>query len=225
MRYLILIAALALLAVPAHAQVTSYYSWEDDGTILGSYGNLVDATNVAGAQMGSQGSTLPDYECPGAYHGTRYLHVAEDPHSGTPQAFLCWVVGLQEGDIVDAMFYGYDLTPGASPSQRIWGSYTETGGDINSYSGSAGGNDTYTAGTGWGLVSYTWTFWSDGGLHDGLVIQSRLYSTPSTSDPDHTDFWVDYVCVTSPDHSTQVFPGESTPVEDSTWTTIKALFR
>ncbi len=225
MKYLILIAALALLAVPAHAQVGSYYSWEDGGTILDSYGNLVDAVNVSGPQTGSQGSTLPDYTCPGAYDGEYYLHVAEDPHSGTPQAFLCWVVGLQEGDIVDAMFYGYDLTPGASPSQRIWGSYTETGGDINSYSGSAGGNDTYTAGTGWDLVSWSWVFDSDTGNHDGLVIQSRLYSTPSTSDPDHTDFWVDYVCVTSPDHSTQVFPGESTPVEGSTWATIKALFR
>jgi hypothetical protein len=225
MRYLILIAALALLAVPAHAQVTSYYSWEDGGTILDSSGNLVDATNVAGPQIGSQGSTLPDYECPGAQEGTYYLHVAEDPHSGTPQAFIAWVTNLNDGDEVTASFYGYDLTPGASPSQRIWGSYTETGGDINSYSGSAGGNDTYTAGTGWDLVSYTWTFWSDGGLHDGLVIQSRLYSTPSTSDPDHTDFWVDYVCVTSPAHSTQIFPGEGTPVEDSTWATIKALFR
>ena len=95
MKYLILIAALALLAVPAHAQVGSYYSWEDGGTILGSYGNLVDAVNVSGPQTGSQGSTLPDYTCPGAYDGEYYLHVAEDPHSGTPQAFLCWVTGLQ----------------------------------------------------------------------------------------------------------------------------------
>ena len=222
MKYLILIAALALLAAPAHAQVGSYYSWEDGGTILGSYGNLVDAVNVSGPQTGSQGSTLPDYTCPGAYDGEYYLHVAEDPHSSTPQAFIAWVTNLNDGDEVTASFYGYDITPGASPSQRIWGAYT-TSDDINNYLGSAGGNLDYTAGLGWDRVEYTWTF--AGGDGNALVIQTRLYSTPSTSDPDHTDFWVDYVCVTSPVHSTQVFPGESTPVEDSTWAAIKALFR
>ncbi len=220
------VIALVLIAVPAFAQQTLNYSWEDGGTILGFYGsNLVDASNVSGPQTGSQGSLLPDYTCPGAVDGTYYLHVAEDPHTGTPQAFICWVDGLLEGDIVDAMFYGYDITPGASPSLRIWGSYTATGGDVNSYHGSAGGADPYTAGTGWDLVSHTWTFWSDGGLHDGLVVQSRLYSTPSPSAPGHADYWVDYVCVTSPAHSTQVFPGESTPVENWTWAAIKALFR
>ncbi len=223
MRYLILIAALALLAVPAHAQVTSYYSWEDGGTIIGSYGsNLVGVANVSGPQMGSQGSTLPDYECPGAQEGTYYLHVAEDPHSGTPQAFIAWVTDLNDGDEVTASFYGYDITPAASPSWRIWGHYTDSV-DPESYLGSAGGNDAYTAGTGWDYVEWTWTF--AGGDGNALMVEGRLYSTPSTSDPDHTDYWCDYVCVTSPAHSTQIFPGEGTPVEDSTWAAIKALFR
>ncbi len=220
------VIALVLIAVPAFAQQTLNYSWEDGGTILGFYGsNLCCDTNVSGPQTGSQGSTLPDYTCPGAVDGTYYLHVAEDPHTGTPQAFLCWVVGLQEGDIVDAMFYGFDTSLGASPSQRIWGSYTETGGDINSYSGSAGGNDAYTAGEGWDLVTHSWTFWADGGLHDGLVIQSRLYSTPSTNDPDHTDFWIDDITVTAPAHATIIFPEPVSPVEESSWTNIKALYR
>ncbi|MCK4409845.1 MAG: hypothetical protein KAW67_07150, partial [Candidatus Eisenbacteria sp.] len=154
--------------------------------------------------------------------GTYYLHIAEDPHSGTPQAYIAWVTDLNDGDEVTASFYGYDITAGASPSLRIWGAYTSSD-DINDYLGSAGGASGYTAGTGWDLVSYSWTF--AGGDGNALCIQARLYSTPSTSDPDHTDFWVDYVCVTSPAHSTQTFPGEGTPVEDLTWATIKALFR
>lgn len=222
MKYLILIAALALLTGPAHAQVGAYYSWEDGGTILGSYGNLVDDSNVTGIQIGSQGSTLPDYQCPGAHHGTRYLHVAEDPHSSTPQAYLAWVTGLNNGDEVTASFYGYDTSPEASPSLRIWGAYSSSI-DIDDYLGSAGGSSEYTAGLGWDRVEYTWTF--DGGDGNALVIQGRLYSTPSTSDPDHTDFWMDYITVTSPVHATQYFPGESTPVEASDWSTIKALFR
>jgi hypothetical protein len=222
MRYVATIAALAMLAVPAHAQVTSYYSWEDEGTILGSYGNLTDATNVTGAQIGSQGSTLPDYECPGAYEGTHYLHVAEDPHSGTPQAYLAWVTGLNDGDFVTAGFYGYDITAGSSPSLRIWGSYT-TSDDINNYLASAGGSSEYTAGLGWDYVEYTWEF--AGGDGNALLIQGRLYSTPSTSDPDHTDFWIDMITVTSPAHGTQVFPGESTPVEAGSWARVKALYR
>ncbi len=225
MKKLLILAIVVLFATPALAVQTLNYSWEDGGTILGFYGNLVDDTNVSGAQTGSQGSTLPDYTCPGAVDGNFYLHVAEDPHSGTPQAFVAWVTGLQEGDIVEAMFYGYDITEGGSPSLRIWGGYTETGGDVNSYSGSAGGASGYTAGLGWDLVSHSWTFFADGGLHDGLTVQARLYSTPSTSDPDHTDFWIDNLTVTAPDHATIHFPEAVNPVEVQTWTGIKALYR
>ena len=65
------VIALVLIAVPAFAQQTLNYSWEDGGTILGFYGsNLCCDTNVSGPQTGSQGSTLPDYTCPGAVDGT-----------------------------------------------------------------------------------------------------------------------------------------------------------
>jgi hypothetical protein len=221
------VIALVLIAVPAFAQQTLNYSWEDGGTLLGSYsfpgGNTFES-NVTGAQTGLQGSTLPPYTCPGAVDGVRYLHVAEDPHYGTPQAFLAWVTGLVDGDVVDAMFYGYDLTAGGSPSWRIWGGYT-FGGDINNYIASAGGASGYTAGTGWDLVSHSWTFDSGTGTRDGLVIQGRLYSTPSTSDPDHTDFWADDITVTAPMTATIHFPEAGVPVEDSSWGNIKALYR
>ena len=194
MRLLVGLLVAAICAAPALADT---YSWEDGvGTILGSYGNLVDPTNVTGSQTGSQGSTLPDYTCPGAHSGDRYLHVAEDPHYSTPQAFLAWITGLTDGDVIDASFFGYDITPGASPSLRIWAHYTSSG-DINDYKGSASGNSEYTDGTGWDDVGYSWTFDSDGGSRDALVIEARLYSTPSTSDPDHTDYWIDDVTVTS----------------------------
>ena len=195
MRVLTGVLGVVLLATPALADS---YGWEDGvGTILGSYGNLVGEANVTGPQTGSQGSALPDYTCPGAHSGDRYLHVAEDPHYSTPQAFVAWVTGLTDGDVIDADFWGYDTSAGSSPSLRIWGHYT-MGGDINSYEGSAGGNDAYTAGTGWDNVGWNWTFDSALGTRDGLVIEARLYSTPTTSSPDHTDYWIDDVTVTAP---------------------------
>ena len=194
-----LLGVAALVAAPALATQTVFYSWEDGGTILGSYGNLVDPTNVSGPQTGSQGSTLPDYTCPGAASGEKYLHVAEDPHASTPEAFVGWVQGLNAGDTVTASFKGYDITAGASPSLRIWGAYT-AGDDINNYSSSAGGNSTYTAGTGWDLVEHTWTF--SGAAGEALRISARLYSTPATSDPDHTDYWIDDLTITAPDGAT-----------------------
>ncbi|MCK5596388.1 MAG: hypothetical protein KAJ04_02975 [Candidatus Eisenbacteria sp.] len=111
------VIALVLIAVPAFAQQTLNYSWEDGGTILGFYGsNLCCDTNVSGPQTGSQGSTLPDYTCPGAVRWRPTTCTwPRIRTTGTPQAFLCWVVGLQEGDIVDAMFYGFDTLAGREP--------------------------------------------------------------------------------------------------------------
>ncbi len=221
MKKLLILAIVVLFATPALAVQTLNYSWEDGATILTSYGNLVDDTNVSGVQIGddSLGGT---YSCPGAVDGTYYLHVAEEPIGGTPEAFVAWVTGLVEGDIVEAMFYGYDVTPGASPSLRIWGGYTSDPLDVDSYHGSAGGNDAYTAGLGWDLVSHSWTFFADGGNHDGLTIKARLYSgTGGTKG----DFWVDDITVTAPDHAVIHFPEPVSPVEVQTWTGIKALYR
>lgn len=222
----LLIVGLAVLFIAPAASAVQYqcYSWEDCvGTILGSYGNLVDPMNVCGPQTGSQGPDLPPYTCPGAHSPERYLHVAESPHSGTPEAFIAWVINLNTDDVVYAHFYGYDITPGASPSLRIWGAETTTD-DINNYLGSESGNLAYTAGTGWDMVAHTWTFIN---AHAGgaLRISARLYSTPSTLDPARTDFWIDSVCVEAPDHATIIFPGDYSAVEDATWTSIKALYR
>jgi hypothetical protein len=138
-------------------------------------------------------------DVPGALEGARYLRVAEDPHDGTPQAYVAFIEGLQENDTVSASFWGYDTTPGASPSMRIWGHYAFNG-DVNSYDGSASGNSTYTGTAGepqqgdWWQVGHTWTVAAD---KEALVVEVRLYSTPSTSDPNHTDYFVDLLEVTT----------------------------
>lgn len=198
--------------------------WESGATILGAYGNLVDPTNVSGPQDGDCGDCSGGtYICPGACEGLGYLHVAEEPHYGTPQAYLAWITNLTDGDVIIASFYGYDDTPGASPSLRLYAHYT-TSDDIENYQGSAGGLTDYTAGTGWDFLENTWIFDSGGRTRDALVIEARLYSTPSTGEY-RTDFWIDYICVAAPEHATVIFPETATPIEDATWTRVKALYR
>ena len=191
-----------LMATPLSAKT---YSWEDGvGTIMGAYGNLVDPTNVTGPQTGQAGDS-GTYDCPGAHSGLRYLHLAEEPHSGTPQPYIAFIEGLTDGDVVDASFFGYDTTPGSSPGLKIWAHYAVSG-DV-SYVGSADGNNDYTAGTGWDQVSWSWTFDSDSGARDALVIEARLYSTPA-SGTYRTDYFIDDISVTAPPHATVTFAGD-----------------
>jgi len=229
MKKLLLVAFVVLFASSAYADYTVSYGWEDGvGTVLGTYGNLVNVSNVTGPQVG-QDCLVGAFTCPGAYEGVNYLHVAESPHSGTPQAFLACITGLVDGDVVTGDFWGYDITPGASPSWRIWGHYTDATtcpGCPGEYTGSASGNTDYTAGNGWDNVAWTWTFASSGDDY-GLVIEGRLYSTPSTQDPCLTDFYADFVTVTVPDHASVLFPDLTGPsaTESTDWGQIKALFR
>lgn len=182
---LIGIAAAALSASAGAVVLTADYGWEDGvGTILGSYGNLADPLNVAPPIAGGPAA---------ANGGQRVLQVSESPVGGTPQAYLAFIENLTDGDVIDASFFGWDETPGASPSLRIWAHYAHSG-DVTSYAGSASGNYDYTAGTGWDQVSWTWTFDSDGGSRDALVIEARLYSP---SGEDRYDYWIDDLSVTA----------------------------
>jgi hypothetical protein len=208
MRSLIVVTLVTVAAFATSASIIRNYGWEDGlHTIPGSYGNVVDPTNVTGPQSGSDGGAGGTYGPSGANSGERYLHVAEQPHSSTPQAFLAFVENLAAGDVVDASFFGYDETAGASPSLRIWGHYAFNG-DIDSYDGSAGGNSDYTAGTGWDQVSHSWTVEAG---KEALVIEARLYSTPATSE-DRTDYWIDDLSVTAPDTATITIPEPGTMV-------------
>jgi len=180
------IAGVLALATSAFAlNLTACCGWEGGTeTILGSYGNLVNPLNVAPPIAGGP---------PTANTGDRCLQVTESPHYSTPQAYLAFVENLTDGDVVDASFFGWDDTPDVSPSLRIWAHYA-TVGDVTSYEGSAGGGETYTSGIGWEQLSWSWTFDSDGGTRDALVIEARLYSTPTTGDYS-TDYWIDDLTV------------------------------
>lgn len=205
MRTLLLVVATCLWALPALA-VTAEYGWECGGTILGQYAEI-EAFLV----------TAPDPVNTGVYS----LKLVDQAPTGTPQAYVAWIVGLTDGDVVTASIWRYDDTPDASPSSRIWGHYTLTGGTIDDYAASAGGNSDYGLGQGWDQTSYTWTFESNAGERDGLVVEIRTYSNPGDT------VWVDDISVTAPDGATIFLPQPDwpSPVESATWSSIKALYR
>jgi MYXO-CTERM domain-containing protein len=86
-----------------------------------------------------------------------------------------------------------DRYSGSYAANRIWGSYTNDSSDITSYDGSAGGNSTYTTDV-WTMLEHTWTFNGDGGNHDGLVIQARMYGYSGDGAGTYTS-WVDDLSV------------------------------
>ena len=187
----------SLLVSMAITQQTTSYSWEDGtGTILGSYGNLANPGNV-----GTTAGVSP-------HDGSRMLTVSESPIDGTPQAFIAWVTDLSGGQDITACFYGYDNTANSAPSLRIWGSWTAND-DIAFYQGSADGNTDYTqppdGNSGWGQVCHTFsTNQENWGSGEALVIQARLYSSASGSDP--AVYFIDLVEVTAPNSATIKYP-------------------
>ena len=203
MKRLAFCALIIAVAVPAMA-TTVLYGWENGETVLGVYpeGGMI-ATNVM----------APDP----VYAGMHSLKLEDAAESGTPQAYVAYICGLTDGDVVDASFYCYDTTPDVEPSGRIWAHYVD--GDVSAYAGSAGGSSVYSTGIGWELLSHSWVFDSDGGSRDGLVIEARTYSTAGVI------VWIDDLTVTAPAACQIVLPCEPSPVEESTWGTIKAMYR
>ena len=98
---------------------------------------------------------------------------------------------------------------------RIWGHYALNG-DIDSYQGTAGGSDDYTVGVlngQWSQLEYTWTVAAD---QEALVIEVRLYSTPSSGEFS-TNYWIDDLHVIAPDSATVNIPEpETTPTPTAT---------
>jgi hypothetical protein len=174
MKSLAIFALILCVAAGSQAALDWSYDWEDGtGTALGKY-------------EGSAGLALEN-STEQAQSGTHSLKMTEDPLSGTPQAFIWWVTGLQDGDTVTASFYVYDVTPGGNPSGRIWGHYTASSTDIDDYTGSAGGSDEYPAGTGWSALTNTWTFDSNSGANTGLVVEARIYSSTAPANVIYVD--------------------------------------
>ena len=173
------------------------YSWEDGGTILGFYGNVSNPANV-----GSTDGVTP-------YDGDYMLTVSESPINSTPQAFIGHVKTLNAGDVIDACFWGYDNTPSASPSLRIWAHYSLND-DLTVIQGSAGGNSDYTDGTGWSQICHSWTIPAE---KEALTIQARLYS--GSTDP--TPYYIDLISIeTSSSFNEIVFPSAENTVSGCT---------
>jgi hypothetical protein len=205
MRFLLtLVCALTLTVGVAAAQGTYCYGWEDGGTVLGAW----EPDNLYTANSTDQ-----------AYEGVASLEVYESAN-GSPQAYVAWITDLQEGDVVDASIWTLDNISG-NPSLRIWGHYTDAGGTIDDYAGSAGGNGTYS-GTSpdWIELTWSWTYpaGNDGG---GLVIEIRPYNAT----PFAGSNWVDQLCVTIPDGASLQFPGGPVGAQGSSLSGVKALFR
>jgi len=179
MKKLLWVLALGVCALPASA-VTVEFDWESGGTFIKAFPE---------GEMEAYRVTHPDP----VYAGDWSLKLVDAAPTGTPQGYLAWIDGLQDGDIVTASFWRYDDTPGASPSSRIWAHYTAAGGTIDDYAGSAGGNNDYGPGEGWDQTGWTWVFDSNLGARGGLVIEVRTYSNPGDT------VWIDNLSITAPD--------------------------
>ncbi len=205
--HLVLMVCFAAVAIANPLPIIGC-GWEDaNHTVLNLYGTgdpPILVTNV----------TSPDP----VYDGNRSLRLEDNSPSGTPQAFLCYIWDLNDGDQVYASFMRYDDTPDGAPSCRIWGHWNDDLPlDPDGYSGSAGGNSDYGSDVGWGLLDHTWTV-ADG--HTGLVIEVRTYSNAGDT------VWIDNFEVFPPDECTVQTP-EAFIVENQSrsFDEVKALFR
>jgi hypothetical protein len=179
---------------------TETCGWEGSGTVLALYGTGTPAMIVSLVSSPVHG-------------GAQSLELEDNSPTGTPEAYIAWIVGLIDGDEVTASFWRYDTTPGASPSCRIWAHWNDDPTDVTVRNGSAGGNTDYGPGTGWDMTEYTWTV-VDG--HTGLVIVARTYSEAGDI------VWIDDLTVTAPTGTTIFTPDNYTALEQGTWADIKS---
>jgi hypothetical protein len=207
---MILVLCVVTLGVcPALASL-HYYSWEDEGTVLGFYGTNPDESDA----MFATAVGAPDPVRSGAYS----LKLEDNLQSGTPQAFLAYVWGLLPNDTVSALFWRYDVTPGAAPSCRIWGHWNDSlPDDYFGYDGSAGGQEDYGLGMGWDLAMFDFVN-TEG--HTGLVIECRTYSSPGDI------VYIDDMEIIIPDHASIMLPSaDFVGTEERSFGSVKALFR
>ena len=161
----ILSVVILILTSTATAATSWDYGWEDGGTNFGSY-------TTSPAVVTTENSAEQ------AYAGSRSLKIIEEPRKSTPQVYVWWVDGLQNGDTIDASFWVYSENGSSEyPRGRIYAHKTLNS-DFTAYAGSLGGMDEYAGTTTWEKADYSWTF--DGlGITNGLVIEARIYSDSS----------------------------------------------
>jgi len=200
MKKLVLFVSFIFIVSFLGANQTSTYGWEDGvETVLGFSGgaNFANSTEQA-------------------HSGTHSLKYWEDPLSGTPQGYIWWVTGLTDGDEITASFWVYDSNDLESyPKGRIWAHYTSDPSDIDSPSGSAGGNGDYSTGPGWSQLSWTWTF-ANSGDDDGIVIEARIYSD---ANPCGNLLYIDDAAIDITSNTANI---HTLPVELSSFTAVYA---
>ena len=139
------------------------FSWENNETILGSYGNLGSATNVDNT-----------------------LILTEDPIDGTPSAYIAAVAGLNGGELIEVCVDMY--TPNSDVKGRIWGHYYD-GVDISSYDGTASGPSDYADTYGdWETMCNTWTV-ENGKVGFILEEKSEINANPLDSKDHPNGVW------------------------------------
>ena len=133
------------------ATTTYTYDWSNDGTVLGTYGNIGSATNDNGV-----------------------LVLTESPMGGTPQGLVAAVTNATVGETIDVCV---DMLPATSDVKgRIWGHYFD-GVDYTSYEGSASGPSGYADDYGnWSTECHTWTYNPSDADAAGFLLEVRLYS-------------------------------------------------
>jgi hypothetical protein len=208
-KLIVVLAVLALGVCPALASL-HYYSWEDEGTILGLNGSNLDGSPAIYA-------TAVGWE-EQVRTGNFALKLEDNLASGTPQAFLAFVWDLQPNDTVSALFWRYDDTPAAAPSCRLWGHWNDSlPSDYFGYDGSASGQSDYGTGGGWDLAMFDFIN-TDG--HTGLVIECRTYSNPGDT------IFIDDMEIMIPDHASIMIPNAGfVGTEARSFGAVKALFR
>jgi len=85
-----LLFALFVMAAATHA-ATATCEWEGTETVLGLYGTGTPPIIV---------SLVSDP----VHGGSQALSLEDNSPSGTPQAYVAWIVGLSDGDEVTASF-------------------------------------------------------------------------------------------------------------------------
>jgi hypothetical protein len=216
-KFMYLIIAACLLAVPAMAEQTYTYDWADGAAdYLGTFGNAMQA-------MVSPMYNHPDSDGSGlalqkAFSGDGYA-----------RGFLATVWDLQEGDQVTFSCWRYDSASNL-PYFRLWSHYNNElveadnarGQNMEINDGDCYGNNDFGSQNGWEQFSWTWTVAAG---NTGMVIDAIVYGESNAT------IYVDDIEITVPDQASVRLPnaiypagGSPTPTEAHTWSAVKAIF-
>ncbi|MCP4574264.1 MAG: hypothetical protein GY838_18030 [bacterium] len=203
MKTLLTLIFVLALAGGAYAQTETHcYGWENGGDVLGCYNCDNAAYEVNGVHVTEGSSAL----------------AAADLGGSTPQLYVAWITGLNEGDVITVTADAWDDSPSANPAFRLWGHWTDDV-DVANYVSSPGIGSDYSGATEWTELTAEWII--PAGIV-ALCVEARPYD----SSPYGGYNWMDNLCVTMPEGANLHFPGGVVPTDDdATWSSIKAMFQ